>query len=314
MITVPVMVALWLDWWLGEPRRWHPLVGYGAMVDRVESALLKPAVGPGYQQLAGLVAWLLLVGLPVVLLAWALQGLDVRISALVGAVVLYFSIGARSLAEHARAVADPLAAGDLEVARRRVAMLVSRDTTALDEAGVARATTESVLENGSDAVLAPLFWFAVAGAPGVLAHRLANTLDARWGYRTSRYRHFGRAAARLDDLLNWLPARLCALGYGLAAGRPGAALDCWRRQAPECESPNAGPVMAAGAGALGICLGGDAVYHGERQSRPVLGRGRAANGGDIARAVRLLVRTIALWVGIILMVELAWRVGGGLWH
>jgi len=306
MISLCVVLALALDALLGEPRRWHPLVGFGHLVTRVEAVLRRDGHSPRRQIAAGFVGWLLLAALPALLLWWLLAGLGGSPLVAVEVLILYLCIGNRSLAEHARAVARPLLAGDLPAARRAVAMIVSRDTAALDVSGATRATVESVLENGSDAVFAPLLWFAVGGAPAALLHRLANTLDARWGYRSEKYLYFGRAAARLDDLLNWIPARLCALAYGLA-GRLPAALGCWRTQAPQAASPNAGPVMAAGAGALRIRLGGPARYRGREEWRPELGCGRDAEPADIGRALELLWRAIALWLAVLVCVELSWR-------
>ena len=213
---------------------------------------------------------------------------------------LYFALGLRSLNEHAQPVALALRLGDLAGARQRVGYLVSRDTTELDAAGVARAGTESVLENGSDAVFAALFWFAVAGAPGVVLYRLSNTLDAMWGYRTPRFERFGWAAAKIDDALNYIPARLVALTYALL-GSTGLALRCWQRQAPQWDSPNAGPVMAAGAGTLGVSLGGAAQYHGEVHQRPVLGEGPVAQARDIERALNLLNGGVLLWLALLLL-------------
>ncbi|MBT9532228.1 MAG: cobalamin biosynthesis protein, partial [Pseudomonas sp.] len=213
----------------------------------------------------------------------------------------YLAIGLRSLAEHAEPIAEALQAGDLPRAREQVGRIVSRDTRDLDEEGVARAASESMLENGSDAVFAALFWFVVAGAPGVVLYRLSNTLDAMWGYRTPRFLKFGWAAARLDDLLNYLPARLVALTYALC-GQTALALRCWREQAPTWDSPNAGPVMAAGAGALGLALGGAAIYHGELHQRPPLGEGAAPVAADIRRALQLVQSGVAVWLVLLCVV------------
>jgi adenosylcobinamide-phosphate synthase len=255
-----------LDALLGEPRRWHPLVAFGRMADRIEQRFNSD--GRGWRS-HGVTAWVLAV-IPLTILATALSWLP-YIGWLVDILALYCALGMRSLGEHVQPVADALRRQDLDEARTRVGYLVSRQTSELDATDVARAATESVLENGSDAVFAAIFWFAVAGAPGVVLYRLSNTLDAMWGYRNERFERFGWAAARIDDVLNYIPARLVALTYAVL-GKTRAALRCWRQQAPHWDSPNAGPVMAAGAGALGVALGGPAIYHGELHERPQLGK------------------------------------------
>ena len=176
--------------------------------------------------------------------------------------------------------------------------MVSRDSAALD---ITRAATESVLENGNDGVFGALFWFVMAGAPGAVLYRLANTLDAMWGYRTERYLHFGWAAARLDDVLSYLPARLTALTYALL-GSARQGLACWRSQARAWDSPNAGPVMAAGAGVLGVVIGGPARYAGEWHDRPILGVGNVPTLDDIERALRLVRRGVGLWLVVLLAI------------
>jgi adenosylcobinamide-phosphate synthase len=256
-----------------------------------------PEWSPKARRIRGVSAVILLL-VPLTVAAALLAWLPL-IGGIVGLGLLYLAIGARSLAEHAQAVAAALEAGDLPLAREKVALIVSRDTDDLDEEGISRATVESVLENGCDAIFGVLFWFVIAGAPGVVLYRLANTLDAMWGYRNARYVDFGWAAARFDDLLNWLPARLTALSYVAMGMNPALAWRCWREQAPDWKSPNAGPVMAAGAGALGLALGGRACYHGAWRNRPALGEGLAPRAEDIGRAVQLTQRALWLWLGII---------------
>jgi len=284
--------AVVLDLWLGEPRRYHPLVGFGRAAAALEARLNRR------RRLHGLLALAVLV-LPPVLLAALLAWLP-EVGVLFEALLLYLAIAATSLAQHGRAVAAALAGGDLALARQRVGWMVSRDTAVLDQEGVARAACESVLENGNDAVFGALFWFVLLGAPGAVLYRLVNTLDAMWGYRSERYASFGWAAARLDDVLNWIPARLTALSYALL-GDVRRALRCWRRQGWRTASPNAGVVMAAGAGALGLQLGGPAVYHGVVEERPLLGEGTAPAASDILRAVHLVQRSLRLWLGVILL-------------
>jgi adenosylcobinamide-phosphate synthase len=310
--SLSLLVALAMDRLLGEVPRYHPLVGFGRLANAVETRARASTRAGGdalaeeshstarEQRVQGMLAWVLLVILPGCLL-WVVLAMAGGVAAiLLSIVVLYFCIGWRSLIEHANAVAGPLVSGDLAGARQQLSRIVSRDTADLDADAVAKATVESVLENGSDAVLAPIFWFVVAGAPGVLCYRLSNTLDAMWGYRNARFLHFGWAAARMDDLLNWLPARACALCYALAGDRH-AALRCWRTQAALCDSPNAGPVMSSGAGALGIRLGGAARYENVEHWRPLLGEGRPVEPADIGRALVLLRRAVAVWLVVIVL-------------
>jgi len=290
-MPVAALAAVALDRLLGEPSRFHPLVGFGNLAGALEKRLNNQTLP------AGLLAWMLVV-LPFVALAWALRPLA---PFAVDVVLLYFALGAQSLCEHAQAIAKPLVEGNLSEARQRVGWVVSRDTSALDESGVAKAAMESVLENGNDAIFGTLFWFAVLGGPGALLFRLANTLDAMWGYRTLRFNLFGRPAARIDDALNWLPARLTALTYALL-GQTRRALHCWRTQAGSWESPNAGPVMSAGAGSLGVELGGAATYHGQEEIRPPLGCGPAPVAADLDRAIALIRHSLWLWLTVFFVI------------
>lgn len=290
-MPLAALAAVLLDRLFGEVRRFHPLVGFGTLAAAIEKRLNRRAIA------GGVLGWALAV-LPWVALALALRPLA---PFAVDVLLLYFSLGARSLCEHAEAVARPLREGRLDEARQRVGWIVSRDTAALDESGVAKAGVESVLENGNDAIFGALFWFALLGGPGALLFRLANTLDAMWGYRTERYNLYGRWAARCDDALNWLPARLTALSYALL-GRWRDALTCWRAQAPGWESPNAGPVMAAGAGSLGVQCGGAAIYHGREEIRPPLGCGPAPVAADLGRAITLIRRSLWLWLAVLFLI------------
>ncbi|WP_396616740.1 adenosylcobinamide-phosphate synthase CbiB [Lysobacter soli] len=287
-----MLAAVALDALLGEPRRAHPLVMFGRIASLIERTLHADS------RVVGALAWSLAVAPPVLAVAWLSHALASWVSWIIAAFVLYLAIGHRSLAEHARAVESALRAGDLDTARMAVARMVSRDTDALDASQVAAAATESVLENGSDAVFGPLFWFALLGAPGAVLYRLANTLDAMWGYRTPRFERFGWASARIDDVLNFVPARFTALTYALLGDRASACRS-WRVQAPSWDSPNAGPVMAAGAGALRVRLGGAAPYHGRWEERPALGEGSAPDADSIAAALRLVRRGVWLWLALI---------------
>ena len=290
--------ALALDYLLGEPRRYHPLVGFGWLAYRLETRLNTASRRTNVShRLPGVVAVGLLL-VPFTALAFWLCNLP-GIGPIVDVLLLYFAVGHKSLHEHARAVVDALRLGNNAAARDAAARMVSRDSSALDPVP---ATVESVLENGNDGVFGALFWFFIAGGAGALAFRLANTLDAMWGYRSPRFLQFGWAAARLDDVLDYLPARLTALTYAVL-GKTRNALSCWRTQAPTWDSPNAGPVMTAGAGALGVRLGGPARYQGEWHERPPLGMGKEAEVADIERSLALVRHGVFLWIALAFLVE-----------
>ncbi|ADG05185.1 cobalamin biosynthesis protein CobD [Kyrpidia tusciae DSM 2912] len=232
----------------------------------------------------------------------------------VSALWVWVAVAPRNLAQAAKRVSGFLQAGDLEGARKAAGMMVSRSTGGLPEGEVIRAAVESVAENIVDAIIAPLFYAALGGGPAAMAYRAANTLDAMIGYRNVRYLDFGRVAARLDDVLNWIPARITgALMLG-AAGILGldvrGAFRAIRKDARRHPSPNGGIPEAAAAGALGVRLGGWNLYHGRRSFRPYLGPGeRALEPRDISRAVRLMAWTTAEMAVLILVAEgiAGWR-------
>lgn len=298
--VIAVLLALVLDKKVGEVSRYHPLVGFGNIALSLERRLngaRKSSIC--WQKCAGLMAWCLAV-LPLSAAFWALNGylLDSPLLwMLFSGVTLYFTLGWCSLMAHAQAIAQPLQRGDLQGARAAVAMIVSRDTAALDESQIATAATESVLENGADAIFASLFWFCLFGAPGAVLYRLSNTLDAMWGYKNPRFIHFGWAAARMDDLLNFIPARLCALSYQWL-GNSAKAKRFRTAQGLNWKSPNAGPVMASGAASLNLRLGGAAPYHGQWQARPVLGdpADRSPKAEGVDAACHLVNRVLLLWL------------------
>ncbi len=296
-------LALILDAVLGEPERvWrrvpHPAVLMGRAVAAAELRFNQgDAQRAGVLVIAGLVAAALGIG---AVLA-ALPGGD-WIALILAAVLL----AQRSLADHVRAVADALRAG-LDDGRRAVGRIVGRDTESLDQSAVARAAIESAAENLSDGVIAPAFWFLILGLPGLIAYKLVNTADSMIGHRTPRYRAFGRAAAKLDDVLNWAPARLTALIILAAQWRLGA-LGAVARQAPRHRSPNAGWPEAAMAHVLGVALSGPRSYAGGVREFPWLNRrGRhALEAGDIDRAVTVLWRGWSLLLVLVVALALVW--------
>lgn len=293
--AVGLLLGYAADRVLGDPQVLHPVAGFGTAAAALERRLYADSRPRGVIHAA------ILVGAAVAVGTLADRAAHGRLARTLGtAVVVWTVLGGRSLEREALAVDALLIAGDLPGARRRLTHLVGRDTSSLPADEVARAVVESVAENTSDAVVAPLLWGAVAGAPGLLGYRAANTLDAMVGHHNDRYQLFGWAAARFDDLVNLPGSRLAAVATLLASpGTATSALRAWRRDAVGHPSPNAGVVEAVFAGALGLRLGGTNRYYGTRfEHRCVLGDGRAVRPEDIVRATRLARRVGLIGAGM----------------
>jgi adenosylcobinamide-phosphate synthase len=304
--AVGLAVGYLADRVVGDPGRGHPVAGFGAAAVWLEARCYAD------RRAAGLVHTGALVGAGVALGVVVERLISNRsLSTVVTtAAATWAVLGGRSLSREAATVAGQLADGRLVAARDQVRHLVGRDTAELSTEEVARATVESVAENASDAIVAPLLWGAVAGLPGLIGYRAVNTLDAMIGHRTPRYLEFGWAAARLDDLANWVPARLAALAAAawapLIGGTAGKAIDVVRRDAGRHPSPNAGVVEAAFAGALDVQLGGRNAYHGTVEDRGVLGNGRPVTVADIDRADRLAA-AVSLTALVVAVLVRGWR-------
>jgi adenosylcobinamide-phosphate synthase len=290
-----VLAAAMLEAVIGYPdalhrRIPHPVAWIGALISSLERMWNQAAFGEVLRRLFGVLTLLMIVGI-----SGGTGWLVTRFGGPWAAVAVgWLGLAQRSLWDHVRAVAKPLSAGDLDAARLAVGRIVGRDIERLDEAGVAAAAIESLAESFCDGVVAPLFWFVVGGLPGLFIYKAVNTADSLIGHREPRWRSFGWASARFDDLLNLIPARIAGALVALA-GRGG-----WRvmlRDAGKHASPNAGWPEAAMAGALGVQLGGQAWYDGAPSERPVLGEGRAPGAADLDRALKLyLVACAILWL------------------
>jgi adenosylcobinamide-phosphate synthase len=285
---VAAAAGIALDRLYGEPdAAWHPVVHFGRALNEFERRYYDDSRASGVRHaLSGTLVGVL-AGCAIRSTAWA-TGL---------------AVGGRSLWRAAGDIAEALAKGDVEGARCLLPSLVGRDPTGLNEEEIARAVVESVAENTVDAIVAPVLWAALAGAPGAFGYRAVNTMDAMVGHHSARYEHYGWASARLDDIANWLPARVAAVLVVLVrlnAGREIAL--AVTTQASAHPSPNSGVVEAAFAGALGVRLGGRNRYGDRVEDRPLLGRGRPVGADDIAEAVRLsrdVATSLAFTLGII---------------
>jgi len=270
-----LLIGTVLDALVPDPRRGHPVAVFGSAAGALERRWYAD------DRTRGVAFTAACVGTAVAL------GAALPATTLTTAAATWAVLGSRSLRREAGRVHQHLARGDLDAARQQITHLVGRDPESLDADGIARATVESVAENTSDAIVAPLFWGAVAGVPGLLGYRAINTLDAMIGHRTPRYGKFGWAAARLDDVANLVPARLTAALVAVAGGHPRRTLRVAIRDGHRHPSPNAGYAEAAYAGALRLRLGGRNVYAGRVEYRPELGDGAPPVPDDIARATRL---------------------------
>ncbi|MEU4658830.1 cobalamin biosynthesis protein [Streptomyces sp. NPDC023723] len=284
------------DLLLGDPRRGHPVAVFGRAAGAVEQLLWRDHRGVGALHTAVCAGGAVALG--------AVAARAVRpwpaASITLTAAATWAVVGGTSLAREASAIGRALTAGDVEGARERLPHLCGRDPQALDADGIARAVVESVAENTSDAVVGALVWGAAAGVPGLLGFRAVNTLDAMVGHKSPRHRRYGWASARLDDVAGGPGARLTAVLAAAAGGDPRGAVRAWRTDAGRHPSPNAGPVEASFAGALGVRLGGTLAYGGRVEHRPVLNgaHGRTVRVADIDRAVRLSRRVSWLALGV----------------
>jgi adenosylcobinamide-phosphate synthase len=307
--SIILLLAFLLDLLLGELRKFHPLVGFGFFASTLEkkyniekhqnkSSLLTTSL---MVRLLGVFCWLVLVlPLPVIYFLlhqsnWLFYCLDI--------VIVYFAIGNKSLQLHANQILVPLMEKDIDKARHYCSYIVSRNTETLNEQEIARATTESVLENGHDAVIASLVWFIIGGVPLVLVHRLANTLDAMWGYKTPRFVDFGWFSARIDDLLGWPSAKVTSFLYALQ-GRFFSALRNGFMQGRQYKSLNGGWVMATGATVLNIKLGGVANYNGQHLKSVELGCGKSVSRFSIVAGLQLVKNAALIFIGCSFLVNL----------
>ena len=307
-----MVVAMVADALLGWPNRLfarigHPVTWLGRLIAALDARWNRETDTSSIRCAAGIAASLFVIALAAGI-GWAVQVVLPR-WCLVGVGLLAWPFVAfRSLYDHVAAVRDPLRAGDVEAARKKVAMIVGRDPNQLDEAGIARAAIESLAENTSDGVVAPVFWGVLFGLPGIIGYKAANTLDSMIGHRTARHEAFGWAAARIDDVANFVPARLTGLLFAALAGskRRSDALSCMRKDARHHRSINAGWPEAAMAGVLGVRLCGPRSYDGKIADAPWLNAAAPDPAAvDITRALETYVGTMFALTLLLIVLAIA---------
>ena len=305
-------VAMAVDALLGWPaplfaRIGHPVTWLGRLITTVDIAWNRPSDPPAFRRAAGVAGALVVIAVSAAL-GWVLQSVLALgwIQFVLVGILAWPLVALRSLDDHVAAVASPLQAGDIAGAREAVSRIVGRDPATLDEAGIARAAIESLAENASDGIVAPVFWGALFGLPGIFGYKAINTLDSMIGHRSERHEAFGWAAARIDDVANFIPARLTGFLFVLLAPRRAEALSCMTRDARRHRSPNAGWPEAAMAGALGVRLSGPRIYHGSITNEPWLNEGaRDPLAADIAQGLTVYRRAMLLLAGLLAILSFA---------
>ncbi|GLS86537.1 cobalamin biosynthesis protein CobD [Cypionkella aquatica] len=294
-----MLVAMALDAAIGWPSQLYAVIGHpvtwiGALIRWLDIRLNHDAAPDPARRIAGVATALIVVGLTTAATC-ALQNLLPAgwLGILIGGILAWPFLALRSMYTHVAAVVSPLQVNDLLKARFEVSMIVGRNTAVLDQAGVARAAMESLAENTSDGIVAPLFWGAIFGLPGIAAYKAINTLDSMIGHRTPRFNAFGWASARIDDLVNLIPARLTGLVFAAVSTAPSRALQVMWRDAGLHRSPNAGWPEAAMAAGLGVRLSGPRVYEGHIADEPWVNAGAPdPNAADLQRGLALYLRAM----------------------
>lgn len=319
-VFLTLLLALILDKYLGEAKRFHYLVGLGKLANFIELKL-NPSTAIKLNKnaqrsskkeiLLGAFSWCILV-LPIpILYILTIDALNWYWQMILDATLVYLALGLNSLHQHAQQIYHPLIRGDIKQAQHFTGYIVSRDTSQLNEEDIARATVESVLENGHDAVIASLIYYVIGGAPLVILHRFANTLDAMWGYKNTQFKHFGYCSARADDILGFVSGKCSTLLYALQAKTwsltQNAIVNAFT-QGNQYKSHNGGWVMAAGATVMNITLGGSAYYHGNQVQTVQLGQGKKVAVHDISRSLQLVTNACMLLLILLFFANLTWSI------
>jgi len=305
MISFTLFCALIIDHFIGEPTRYHPLVLFGNIAKKLEAKLNHGSNMKRF--IKGIIAWCLLV-LPIpIFYYWLVFFLPFFLVVALNIYIVYWAVALNSLNLHGMQIYRPLNENDIEQAQHYCGYIVSRNTSQLDSQAISRATTESMLENGHDGVTASIIYFVLGGAPLVIIHRLSNTLDAMWGYRTEQFNYFGKFSARMDDLLGFVSAKITTFLFiliGLFKRKAKQALLNAHFQTKSYKSHNGGWVMASGATVINVCLGGSAVYFGKIVNSPQLGDGEVVQSKHIKASLTLVKQAVWLWLILVFIGEL----------